>query len=50
MANLRVDPVKDDKKDKKSMDPKIICYECKKTGHIKYECLVLIKKMRKYKK
>ena len=41
---------KEEKKEKKKEKKEIICFECKKPGHIKYACPVLIKKMEKYKK
>ena len=37
-------------KEKKKEKREIQCYECKKPGHIKYECPTLIKKMENYKK
>src|SRR5262249_393254 len=37
-------------KEKKEEKKEIQCYECKKLGHIKYECTSLIKKMEQYKK
>ena len=40
---------KEEKKEKKKEKNELICYECKKPGHIKYVCPVLIKKMEKYK-
>ena len=38
---------KEEKKEKKKEKKEFICYECKKPGHIKYTCPVLIKKMEK---
>ena len=40
---------KEEKKEKKKEKKEIVCYECRKPGHIKYACLVLIKKIEKYK-
>ena len=37
-------------KEKKKEKKEIQCYECKKPGHIKYECPTLIKKMENFKK
>ncbi len=37
---------KEEKKEKKEL----VCYECKQPGHIKYECPILKKKMKKFKK
>lgn len=44
-SNPKSNVGKEDKKEKKSKDQEIICYECKKPGDIKYECPILIKKM-----
>ena len=39
---------KEEKKEKKKEKKEIVCYECRKPGHIKYACPVLMKKMEKY--